>query len=211
MPALAHRKDEFLQAARVEIDPGQVRIELDLTPGIAVAEDVLGQIDADRDGSISAGEADRYIAGVVRGIALEVDGRALTPLLVDRAIPAVDVLRRGEGAIRMQLSVSLPPLGAGAHLLRYRNGHRSDIGVYLVNALVPSSDRVAITDQRRDVDQRELEVAYLLRGEAAAVRRQWIAPGLAGLAIAAAALSLARISRRGSGRLRDRTPGAAPT
>ena len=31
----AHRRDEYLQAARLAIDPGRVQLELDLTPGIA--------------------------------------------------------------------------------------------------------------------------------------------------------------------------------
>ena len=37
----AHRRDEYLQAARLALDPGRVQIELDLTPGIAVADAIL--------------------------------------------------------------------------------------------------------------------------------------------------------------------------
>jgi hypothetical protein len=33
----AHRHDEYLQAARIAIDPDGVRLELSLTPGIAVS------------------------------------------------------------------------------------------------------------------------------------------------------------------------------
>ncbi|HXI29434.1 MAG TPA: hypothetical protein VNG89_13440, partial [Vicinamibacterales bacterium] len=47
----AHRRDEYLQAARLAIDPGRVQIELDLTPGIALAEAILADIDRNRDGS----------------------------------------------------------------------------------------------------------------------------------------------------------------
>ena len=50
----AHRTDEYLQAARLAIDPARVQIELDLTPGIAMAETILADIDRDRDGSLSA-------------------------------------------------------------------------------------------------------------------------------------------------------------
>jgi len=210
-PASAHRKDEYLQAARIAIDPGRVRVELDLTPGIAVADDVLRQIDTDHSGTLSDAEMDAYAGGVVRGIALEIDGRPLTARVVERMAPTAEAVRLGEGAIRLQLSAPAPPLGAGAHRLRYRNTHRSDIGVYLANALVPSSDRIAITDQQRDVDQRELRIDYVVRGDAAALRGRWIVPGLIGLAIASAVLWRSGISRRDSGRLRDRTPGAAPT
>ena len=209
--ASAHRKDEYLQASRIAIESGRVQMEIDLTPGIAVAEDVLKQIDTDRSGSVSDAEADAYAASVMRAVALEVDGRPLAPYLVDRVWPTVEAVRQGEGSMRLRLSALMPPLGAGAHHLRYHNAHRPDIGVYLANALVPSSDRVAITDQQRDVDQRALRIDYVLRADAAALRSQWIAPGLIGLAMASALLRLSRISRRGSGRLRGRTPGAAPT
>ena len=69
-------------------------------------------------------------------------------------------MRSGEGAIRLTLTGALPQLGPGRHRLRFRNAHRPDIGVYLANALVPGSDRVAITGQWRDFAQRELIVDY---------------------------------------------------
>ena len=55
----AHRRDEYLQAARLAIDPGRVQLELDLTPGIALAEAIIADIDRNRDGSLSAGRATR--------------------------------------------------------------------------------------------------------------------------------------------------------
>ena len=53
----AHRRDEYLQAARLAIDPGRVQLELDLTPGIALADAIIADIDRNRDGSLSAGRA----------------------------------------------------------------------------------------------------------------------------------------------------------
>ena len=158
--ASAHRRDEYLQAAYIAIDPDLVRIELDLTPGITVADDVLSHIDRDHDGSISPGEGNVYVDGVLAGLTLDVDGTPLAVRVVDRTFPSVDALRRGEGTIRVDVTATLPRLAAGAHRLRYRNSHRGDIGVYLANALVPTSDRIAVTGQRRDVDQRALEVAF---------------------------------------------------
>src|SRR6476619_7436329 len=64
-PMSAHRRDEYLQAARIALAPDYARIDLDLTPGIAVAETVLADIDRDRSGTISADEARDY-AGRVR-------------------------------------------------------------------------------------------------------------------------------------------------
>ena len=171
--ASAHRRDEYLQAARVAIDPARVRVELDLTPGITVADAVLSEIDRDRDGSISAAEADAYVRRVSADVALDVDGAALRPALMDRGFPAVEAMRRGEGTIRIDLAADLPRLDAGPHHVRYRNSHRADIGVYLANALVPDSDRVSVTGQERDVNQRTLDIAFII-APAPGHRRLWV-------------------------------------
>ena len=46
-----------------------------LTPGVAVAEQVLAKIDRDRDGAISKNEAAAYAELLKRDLALRVDGR----------------------------------------------------------------------------------------------------------------------------------------
>jgi hypothetical protein len=168
--ASAHRRDEYLQAARLGIDPGRVRIELDLTPGIAVAGGVLAEIDRDRSGAISDDEARAYAAAVSKGVTLEVDGTPIPVELIDTRFRSLDAVMNGEGAIRLELAAAMPRLSNGLHRLRYRNAHRSDIGVYLANALVPDSDRVSVRAQERDGDQRELTIEYTLnagtRGDA---------------------------------------------
>jgi len=161
--ASAHRLDEYLQAARIAIDPDRVNIDLDLTPGVAVAPGILADIDANRDGTFTTDEARAYAARVQREIRLELDGQPLTLALTDSRAPAADAILRGEGVIRLQLTAAVPPLAGGPHQLFYRNGHRADVGVYLANALVPASDRVAVLAQRRDVAQQELVIEYSLR------------------------------------------------
>src|SRR4029077_12278940 len=49
----AHRDDQYLQATLVAIEPSGVRLQINLTPGVAVAEQVIAQIDRDRNGTIS--------------------------------------------------------------------------------------------------------------------------------------------------------------
>jgi len=169
----AHRLDEYLQAARIALDPDRAWIELDLTAGISVADRVLADIDRDRTGTISADEGQAYAASVSRAIAVAVDDTPLAVELIDARFPAVEDLRKGESAIRIQLSAAMPPLKTGAHHLRYRNTFRPDIGAYLANALVPASDRVSISGQRRDVDQRELTVDYVLDGDRTSAARAW--------------------------------------
>jgi hypothetical protein len=187
----AHRTDEYLQAARLAIDPGGVQIELDLTPGIAVAAGVLADLDGDRDGSISSAEEQRCVRRVLSAIALEIDGSPLSVKVVDSAFPAVEMVRQGNGTIRMRFAAPVPGLAPGAHQLRYRNAYRSDIGVYLANALVPASARIDISDQQRDVDQRELRIDYLLRAGSATLPVRGVV-----FSIAAGLLVLAVLLRR---------------
>ncbi len=176
----AHRRDEYLQAARLAIDPDRVEIALDLTPGIAVVPAVLAEIDLDANGSISAAEGRAYSDRVLSAIALDVDGRPLGVELVDSAFPTLDAVVNGAGTARIRAVAQMPLLADGLHHLRYRNAYRSDIGVYLANALVPASDRVTIAAQRRDADQRELVVDYVLRGPSSMSARRGLSVGIAG-------------------------------
>ena len=179
----AHRRDEYLQAARLGIDPDRVELALDLTAGIAVAEVVLSEIDLDKDGMVSVAEARAYSDGVLSAIALDVDGIPLRVELVDSTFPTFDTVRKGEGTARIQATASLPRLDDGLHHLRYRNAYRSDIGVYLANALVPASDRVIVAAQRRDVYQRDLVIDYMLSGQRTPTARRGLSVGVAGALI----------------------------
>jgi hypothetical protein len=160
----AHRTDEYLQAARLAIDPGRVQIELDLTPGIALADAILADVDLDRDGSLSAEEQRAYGSLVLSALELEVDGTRL-PLRLDASgFPGAEAVRRGEGTIRLHAAAILPRLSIGIHQLLFRNRHHPDRSVYLANALVPETYRVEIMAQRRDGNQSELIIDYVVRG-----------------------------------------------
>ncbi len=160
----AHRTDEYLQAARLAIDPGRVQIELDLTPGIALAEAILADIDRNRDGAVSAEERQAYASLVLSALILEIDGTSL-PLRLDASdFPEAEAVRRGEGTIRLHAVAILPRLSTGSHQLLFRNRHHRDRSVYLANALVPGSTDVAVTAQRRDGNQSELIIDYVVRG-----------------------------------------------
>lgn len=192
-PASAHRRDEYLQAARIAIDPASVQIELDLTPGIALAHGIVADIDRDGNGSITGNEAQTYAARVVGDIRLDVDARPLTLKLINRRFPAVAAMFNGEGTIQLHLGAALPPLLAGVHRVRYRNDHRPDIAVRLANAVMPENESVSVLAQRRDVDQRELVIEYTLREATATAHVSWLPAGAAG-AIAMLAVVLWRRS-----------------
>lgn len=187
----AHRRDEYLQAARIGIDPQAARIELDLTPGIALAEAIFAEIDRNRDGTLSPDEQRAYAALVVSALTLEVDGTPVRAQLGAASFPEADAMRRGEGTIRLQSAAALPGLRTGSHQLLFRNRHHPDRGVYLANALVPDSDEVAVTAQRRDGHQTELTIDYVLRTAPATSTPPWLLGSIA----AAMVLSMLRFRR----------------
>ena len=174
-----HRRDEYLQAARLAIDPARVEIELDLTPGIALADTIIADIDRNRDGLFSPDEQQAYGSVVLAALTLDVDGTPVRMQPDAASFPDADAMRRGEGTIRLHLSATLPRSSAGVHQLLFRNSHHRDRGVYLANALVPESRQVAVTGQRRDENQTELTIDYLVRPAPARPATAWLVGGLA--------------------------------
>jgi hypothetical protein len=158
--ASAHRLDEYLQAARIDLRPDSVSIDLDLTPGAALAESIIASIDRDGNGRTSIDEQQAYAREIVRDVALSVDRTPLTPRLTSLAFPALDALRRGEGTIQLQLNASHDTLTAGRHQLIFGNRHMTRQSVYLANALVPAITSMSVITQRRSTDQRELTIDY---------------------------------------------------
>ena len=96
VPASAHRLDEYLQASRLSIGMDRVELELDLTPGTATAATVVGWIDTNRDGRISAEEADAYAAAVLEAVTLSADGQPLALTMTDRRFPDVADMTAGK-------------------------------------------------------------------------------------------------------------------
>lgn len=156
----AHRRDEYLQAARIAVEPDHIAIELDLTPGAAVADPIISAIDTDGDGTLSETEQARYARRVVASVSLVVDGRPLSLALVGATSPDLVAAGRGEGTVRVQMRGEPPLASVGPHQLRFANAHLPEHSVYLANALVPQSPRVAVSRQHRTIDQRELTIDY---------------------------------------------------
>lgn len=195
----AHRLDEVLQAARIAIAPDRASLELDMTPGIAVADGVIADIDRDRDGALSADEKRAYVARVLGAIELELDGQPLRVQPIAATFPDLDTLRRGEAAIQLQADAVLPRLYDGGHQLLFRNTHDREVSVYLANALVPQTDRIGVTAQRRDGGQSELTIEFVTRPGSAISTRMWLLGSLAGVATLAGLLTRGPRGRTFSG------------
>ena len=156
----AHRLDEYLQATLVAIEPREVRLQINLTPGVAVADQVLAMIDRDRDGLISTREAAAYAELLKRDLIVRLDQRNIELKLTASSFPAPTELRAGVGIIRLDFSTTAGPVTAGVHELTVENRHLPTLSVYLVNAALPRSDSVQVTRQKRNADQSVGEIEF---------------------------------------------------
>jgi hypothetical protein len=157
-PAGAHTLDQYLQVARISVEPDGVRVELRLTPGAQVADRIFAAADIDGDGEISFPEEQAYARHVSQDVALEIDGRR-TPLAPTGVrFPSRQEMFEGVGAIRIDFAAETALGAAGGHQVVFRNDHMPELGVYLANALVPSTSEIKITGQSRDALQRELRI-----------------------------------------------------
>lgn len=161
--ANGHRLDEYLQAARLQIGHTHLVIELDLTPGVQTAEGVFSQIDIDKDKRLSLTEQEAYAGLIQRALLLELDGKACDLRLTDHDFPDPEALLQGLGSIHLKLEARYRPLASGSHQFHLVNTHRNDIGVYLVNALIPEERGIEIRRQERDVLQRDYRVFFAVK------------------------------------------------
>ena len=159
-PAFAHRLDEYLQATRIAVATNCIDLSLELTAGVAVADQLLVVIDKDRDGKVSEAEVAAYAQRVLKDIQVGLDEKVLAPSLVDTSFPTLHEVRAGVGVIRIKATVSVGPLSAGNHALGLTNAHLPAISVYLVNALAPKDRAIKITKQTRDELQKNYRLEF---------------------------------------------------
>ncbi|MEP7273058.1 MAG: hypothetical protein ABI882_16275 [Acidobacteriota bacterium] len=158
--AAAHVLDQYLQVAQIALTADGVRIQLRLIPGAQIADRIFDLIDDDHDGQISEAEEQGYVGRVMRDLGLEVDGRSVPLVPVAVRFPSRSEMNDGDGAIRFDLSSQAPLDTVGEHRLSFRNDHLPELGVYLANALVPTTDAIVITGQQRDMLQHGLQVSF---------------------------------------------------
>lgn len=158
--SLAHRLDEYLQATLVSIEPAELRLQINLTPGVAVAKQVLALIDRDGDGVISTNEARAYSEWLKRDFTVRLDRRRVAFKVASLNFPEPTELRTGWGIIQIEFSATLGSLAAGTHRLTLTNRHLPTLSVYLLNAAQPRSGSVQITGQKRNQNQSTGEIEF---------------------------------------------------
>jgi hypothetical protein len=171
--ASPHRLDEYLQATRIAVAREHVALEIDLTPGVAIAPRVFALVDRDADGRVTELEIEAYARTVLEDVALSVDGRTYRLTLTRAESPSWSDMRDGLGTIRIEAAAAVPLAAGGKHHIRYQNFHQPEISVYLANALVPASREVSIAGQDRDREQRRFDLDIAVSGGSSAY--SWLA------------------------------------
>lgn len=158
--ASAHVLDEYLQTTLVLIEPGDIRLRINLTPGVEVADKILAQIDVDQNAEITEQEIAAYVKVLRKDLNVQLDGQEVELTLTASKVPKLAELRTGHGIIQLQFSLPTQKLDSGAHTLAFANKHFGDIGAYLLNAARPESDAIQITKQDRTKNQSQGEIHF---------------------------------------------------
>ena len=145
-----------------------------MTPGIAVADGVIGSIDRDRDGALSPEEQRRHAEQVLAATELRIDGRIVRMEVGTPAYPLPGELGDGDRSIELRATATFAGLSSGRHEIAFTNSYRSDISVYLANALKPESEHIVIASQHRDPEQQRLAIDFTIDGGRFATFPMWL-------------------------------------
>ena len=167
---LAHPLDVYLMGSYVTVTPTQVEVEVDATPGVLLAPDVLTQIDTNGDGTLSDAESRAYLQTIVDALHLSVDGTPLTLSITKIEMPSYLNIQAGYGLIRIYTSADLPAsaTAAGATAsLSYVNGYTPTGAMYQVNTFTSGDTPIGLGAQQRSDDQASLDVQFAINGTVA--------------------------------------------
>lgn len=169
--ALAHPADAYLQATYITVTSTQIAVELDLTPGVLVAPQILPQLDTNGDEQISEAEGRAYVTTVLRSVVLQVDGKPRPLTISQLELPPYLNLQAGYGTIRVFTTATLPAGMTGTHQLAYQNNYAPVGSIYQVNALLDQAGTVTLDKPNRDALQQSMTIDYVT--SAPQRQRQW--------------------------------------
>jgi hypothetical protein len=185
--ARAHQLDEYLQATLVAIEPGEIRLHMNLTPGVEVADMVLAAIDRDGDGEITTAEAAAYAGALKDDLVVQLDGRRLELTPAKWNFPPLEDLRTGWGMMQVEYAVACGAISGGPHTLSVQNRHQHRVSAYLLNAALPATNAIQVTAQRRNYNQSSGEIDFTCPAPAAAPRSMIATAGALAALLAATA------------------------
>ena len=164
----AHPLDQYLQATYITVAPAQIVVELDLSPGVLVAPETLAALDTDGDQQISDAEGRAYAETIVRNVALQVDGLAMTLTITKVETPTYLAYQAGYGTMRIFTAAPLAPGLTGTHSIAFANNNAPTGATYQVNTFIESGAAITLGKQNRNESQQTIAVDYTIGGATAA-------------------------------------------
>ena len=161
--AHSHQLDEYVQATLVEIEPTNIRLSINLTPGVEIVDKVLKRIDIDANGAITELELRSYAELLKRDLSIRLDGNEVDLHVAETFISESSDLKEGWGIIQSQYAFSINSLAAGTHKFSLENRHMRSVSVYLFNAARSESATIQISQQRRSDNQSHGEIDFVYR------------------------------------------------
>jgi hypothetical protein len=149
----AHRLDDLLQAAFIEITPTEIRLQLNLNPGVEVSDKLIWMIDRDGDRTISASEGKIFSESLKQKLEVSVDNHPLAIEVMTAEFDPPSELRTGSGNIKVEMRARLSHALTGVQWLRFENRNWPEMSAYLVNAVVPRVRTIRILKQVRNDNQ----------------------------------------------------------
>jgi nickel/cobalt transporter (NicO) family protein len=158
--AVAHPLDEVLQATYITVGQTRIELELDLTPGVLVAPQLLRDLDPNGDQTITDAEARAYVDGLVRQVMLRVDGQPLVTTVTRIDMPTHLNIEAGYGTIRVFATAPVANAGEGQHSLAFENAYAPVKSAYQVNAFIERDAPITFGKQNRDPIQQRMTMDY---------------------------------------------------
>ena len=162
MAALAHPLDVYLQATYITVAPTQIVVELDLSPGVLVAPQVLPQLDPNGDQQISDAEDQAYLNTILPNVVLQVDGQPLALTVTKIDMPSYLAIQAGYGTIRAFTLATLPAGMTSTHQIAYVNKYAPPGSTYQVNAFVDKGVSIVLGKQNRNSTQQSMSMDYTI-------------------------------------------------
>ena len=152
------------RTAYLILAPGELRLELAVTPGHGTGAELVASIDADEDGALTDPETRAWAERELARSELTLDGVRAAPALEGVDVPPMAALAADAGSVVIHASAPRPG-GAGPRVLRYRGGNDEPAaGRWTVNVFVApgAEDSHAVTGQARGDGGRTLTVRYVV-------------------------------------------------
>lgn len=160
--AFAHRLNEYLVATTINLSGNKVQLEVRLTPGVAVAADVLKDIDRNNDHQLSPAEQQAYVTRLAHDLSFTLDGRSMLLQPVAFTFPTVEAIKLGIGDIIVEFEAAIFPTEPSSHHLEIKNTHEPTIAVYLVSCLLPVNAGIHVDHQTRNADQSDYQLDFTI-------------------------------------------------